>query len=354
VSFSGPTFVGGGDGFRSPFTAVAADVDGDGDMDVLTSSYTDGIIAWHENTGAGVFKQHVVSRQSKGAFWPAAVDVDADGHMDIVAASQLDDKLECFFNIGSGHFINGLRISVPNIRRVLAADLDGDGDQDLVVVASKVHRMSWFEYDGRHRAGREHPIGSSAKKYQSVHVVDIDGDGDLDILFTLLAGGYVMWYENGGNGIFNEAQQLLGIAGGRGLVHSMHVSDLDSDGDADILVLAVAGLHRFYNLGNGTFEERGQLQPNADEVSFAAHAADINGDGIMDVLVGSSTSISWFRGIAEDSFAAPAVLCEPDNPPWMFSPVDIDGDGDVDLLVTVPKDNLVGWYASEAVHDLSM
>ena len=73
----------------------AADVDGDGDMDVLSASQNDDEIAWYENTdGAGSFgPQQVISNLANGASSVFAADVDGDGDMDVFSASFGDDEI---------------------------------------------------------------------------------------------------------------------------------------------------------------------------------------------------------------------------------------------------------------------
>jgi len=64
-----------------------ADVDGDGDMDVLSSSMDDDKIAWYENDGSESFTEHAISYAADGAYSVYAADVDGDGDMDVLSAS---------------------------------------------------------------------------------------------------------------------------------------------------------------------------------------------------------------------------------------------------------------------------
>ena len=83
------------DGLRSVY---AADVDGDGDMDVLSASANVDKIAWHENDGSEGFTEHAISTSTDGARSVYAVDVDGDGDMDVLSASQLDNKIAWYEN----------------------------------------------------------------------------------------------------------------------------------------------------------------------------------------------------------------------------------------------------------------
>ena len=81
-----------------------ADVDGDGDMDVLSASKYDDKIAWYENDGSESFTEHVISRNANGAFSVHSADVDGDGDMDVLSASYNDDKIAWYENDGSESF----------------------------------------------------------------------------------------------------------------------------------------------------------------------------------------------------------------------------------------------------------
>ena len=72
------------------YSVHAADVDGDGDMDVLSASLSDDKIAWYENDGSESFTEHVISTSADGARIVHAVDVDVDGDMDMLSASRVD------------------------------------------------------------------------------------------------------------------------------------------------------------------------------------------------------------------------------------------------------------------------
>ena len=72
-------------------SVYAADVDGDGDMDVLSASGVDDKIAWYENDGSESFTEHAISTSADNAWSVHAVDVDGDGDMDVLSASSDDD-----------------------------------------------------------------------------------------------------------------------------------------------------------------------------------------------------------------------------------------------------------------------
>jgi hypothetical protein len=88
-------------------SVYATDMDGDGDMDVLSASWTDNKIAWYENTdGAGTFgAQNVISTVAMNASSVYATDMDGDGDMDVLSASNDDHKIAWYENTdGDGTF----------------------------------------------------------------------------------------------------------------------------------------------------------------------------------------------------------------------------------------------------------
>ena len=80
------------------YSVYATDVDGDGDMDVLSASREDDKIAWYENDGNQVFTEQVVTANADNALSVYATDVDGDGDMDVLSASSNDDKIAWYEN----------------------------------------------------------------------------------------------------------------------------------------------------------------------------------------------------------------------------------------------------------------
>ncbi|MBI4880626.1 MAG: VCBS repeat-containing protein [Planctomycetes bacterium] len=132
------------------FCVFATDLDGDGDADVLSASWFDDKIAWYENTnGLGSFgPQQVISAVAMEASSVFAADLDGDGDADVLSASYEDHKIAWYENTdGLGTFgpqrvISG---SALNARHACAADLDGDGDPDVLSASAAVDRIAWYE-----------------------------------------------------------------------------------------------------------------------------------------------------------------------------------------------------------------
>jgi len=129
----------------------AADLDGDGDQDVLSASSRDDKIAWYENTdGMGAFgpQQVITTSATNGANSVLAADLDSDGDQDVLSASHFDDKITWYENTdGMGAFGSPQVITTPlgDATSVFAADLDGDGDLDVLSASKHRDKIAWYE-----------------------------------------------------------------------------------------------------------------------------------------------------------------------------------------------------------------
>ena len=130
--------------------ADAADMDGDGDMDVLSASHEDDKIAWYENTdGQGTFStQKTITTQADTARSVYAADMDGDGDMDVLSASYTDNKIAWYENTdGQGTFSTQKTITTQadDATSVYAADIDGDGNLDVLSASYNDDKIAWYE-----------------------------------------------------------------------------------------------------------------------------------------------------------------------------------------------------------------
>lgn len=131
------------DGAQSVY---AGDVDGDGDLDLMSASGSDNKIAWYENDGSQTFTKRVVSTKADRAISVYAADVDGDGDLDLMSASRNDDTIAWYRNDGvfgiSEHLVT---TNADGARSVYAGDVDGDGDLDLLSTSYYDDKIAWYE-----------------------------------------------------------------------------------------------------------------------------------------------------------------------------------------------------------------
>jgi hypothetical protein len=273
-----------------------ADLDGDGDVDILSASHDDDKIAWYENAdGYGDFAgQSLISTEAQGARFVLAADLDRDWDLDVLSASYDDDKIVWYENVtGLGHFLNHTVITAAadGAMSVHAADLDGDDDLDVLSASYDDDRIAWYEnLDGYGSFGGQRTISLAADGATSVYAADLDGDGDLDVLSTSELDGKIAWYRNtNGAGVF-AAQSV--ITSEAALVGPVRAADLDGDGDLDVLT----GAFWCENLdGAGGFGAP-QMISGYGETRFV-DAADLDEDGDVDVIVARGDAIHWHENM---------------------------------------------------------
>jgi len=342
---------------NGPRSVAAADVDGDGDLDVLSASWFDDEIAWYENTdGAGSFGlQQIISTLADGAHSVAAADVDGDGDLDVLSASSNDDEIAWYENTdGAGSFGAQQVISVlANApRSVAAADLDGDGDLDVLSASGNDDEIAWYENtDGAGSFGAQQVISVLASDAHSVAAADVDGDGDLDVLTASWNDDEIAWYENtDGAGSFGLQQVISRLANG---ASSAAAADVDGDGDLDVLSASNHDdeIAWYENTdGAGSFGAQQVISVLANGARSVA-AADLDGDGDLDVLSASfiDDKIAWYENLtihrSAKYTAASPVVAETDK--WSLAASDLDRDGDLDLVATSKGNNKVTWYAND-------
>ena len=180
---------------RRPHSVYSADVDGDGDMDVLSASRYDPKIAWYENDGNENFTRHKITTSAFSCFSVSAVDIDSDGDMDVLSAS-FDNKILWYENDGNENFTQRLVTTNVNASQsVYAIDVDGDGDMDVLSASVSDDKIAWCENDGNENFTL-HTITTNADFAMSVYAIDVDGDGDMDLLSASFNDNKIAWYEN--------------------------------------------------------------------------------------------------------------------------------------------------------------
>jgi hypothetical protein len=297
-----------------------------------------------------------------------AVDLDRDGLIDLVVAD-LGGVAPGDYTRGSvvwlrrtkegGYHAHTLASGLPRVADVRPADVDGDGDTDLVVAA-----FGWREVGGifllENRGGRGGAPAFVKREIDprqgAIHVpvADLDGDGNLDFV-ALLAQHHEAVVAFLGDGKGNFRPRTLHAAAHPGWGSSgLELVDFDGDGDFDVLVTNGDMLDDFlvkpYH-GIRWLENRGGLSFQEHELAglpgvHRALAVDLDGDGDLDVVAaafvpparrpedgprGPASSLVWLEQVARGRFERRTL--ETGGQHATLDVADYDRDGDLDLLL---------------------
>ncbi|MBD3233968.1 MAG: T9SS type A sorting domain-containing protein [candidate division Zixibacteria bacterium] len=216
--------------FTNALCVHADDVDSDDDIDVLGTSYYANEISVWENSGNGNFTKHIISEDFSGACCVYSVDLDSDDDIDIIGAAQLDDEIAWWESNGSWNWTKHIvEIDYDNARCVSAADIDGDTDIDIVGAAQGSGEISWWENDGSENFTKRVIAGVFNEPFE-IYLADMDVDNDTDVLAAGASQDEIAWWENDGDGNFTKH-----VIDNVDNPQSVFAIDVDGDTDIDVV-----------------------------------------------------------------------------------------------------------------------
>ena len=306
-------------GVDGPFGTAVGDLDGDGDTDVSAPLFTEGSIEWWRNAAQHRAAEYVSSIEADDDFEEPRVlvpgDFDGDGDMDIAAGEWNGDFLCNDWRTPGGGAPPEPFGAVGDEITILF-NLGGSGDSWLEVAVATVPG-GVFELMG----------------------ADVDRDGDLDLVGAAWYSGKVVWWENPSAPGLTWEERLVYSGGFEDCPNQLEVADFDGDGDLDVavgdtdLVDTLSWWENVDGVGTSWMERR-----IANDLKvYRPRAGDMDGDGDLDLAENGSWwenpndgSELWASHDVEGAFGA--------------SPVDVDGDGDVDLLGGDGVADELSWY----------
>ena len=281
----------------------AADVDGDGDLDLFTGGAYQTQAKLFLNNGDGTWTDASAQLpQQPTSIGDAELgDVDGDGDLDIVIVDwgaqnpgtqgYAGGPLRLYLNDGTGHFTVG---TMPDqlIKwswDITLADVDNDWDLDVLVSCKECTQSYLFTNDGTgHFTNQPNALPHFTNNY-ALEPMDVDGDGYLD-LATINDGtnGENHLFMNKRDGTFADetAARMTATANPHDVDDNAAVFlDVDNDGDADMLVASLSGPERLLiNDGSGHFTLGALATPNDTPGSLGIAVGDLDGDGRLDVV----------------------------------------------------------------------
>ncbi len=349
------------------------DLDGDGDLDVVAAGWAhddsiDSEVAWFQNNGANEnWDKIIISSDTldpiKSIAGVVAADIDGDGHIDVAAATGRTNPAQVYwFKAPSQptqadwerHLV--YEESGEMYYKIYAWDANGDNATDLVAGGKRAILLeNPLNPEAEGATWGVHPLPEKTGSF--IFLDDLNEDGKADLLSSSFNTGTVSWTEiDFSNSEFTFDMHLIkeNLAG----TFDLFPVDINEDGLKDVLV------SRIMNTGIKWYASPAQptgiwTEHTVSKTYSGAdmYAGDINQDGITDFVVagvamGSGTpdpsNVTWFetkdKGATWNSHL---VWCFDGDGPGDISLNDIDDDGDLDIVTTGNERGRVIWYENK-------
>jgi hypothetical protein len=265
-------------------------------------------------------------------------DINRDGHLDILLVKGRHWPLPnlVLFGNGTGAFQPPVPVDTTGDRSYsgILVDLDGDQALDVVVSNDSPDAKKIYRNDGAGHFALVTTFGSPDWNTRHVAVGDVNGDRLPDLVLA-----------NRNSRGATASYLCLGVGGGRiadpctevssGSATTITMADVNGDRALDLLVPHRDGGQSvvLLNDGRGAFPTRIPFGP-PNGTMRAAQVADLNGDGIMDlVAIDEAGSALLMRGERDARFAAPEPLGPLTSRPYALAVHDVDRDGRADIIV---------------------
>lgn len=317
------------------------DLNGDGILDLVEGDFS--CVAVRLGVGGGVFAAPTIL-DSSSTGWVDVVDVDEDGNHDVLVLHETAQSFSIWRGDGTGA-LGGREVYPTGClpTTTLLEDIDSDGALDLVVANTNSRDLSVYLGNGTGDFGVPKYPTTTDPRLQQVGDFNRDGIPDLAV-----AGGGVAIHLGVGSGLLPPVEY-----GFPDPVRSIQMSDIDADGNLDMVV--TSGDSVFVRMGSSTADFSASASFPVGGISGGLQLADVDANGTLDAVLYSSgppREILMLSGDGAGGFGVPQLVLSIVGPFSGFDLADLDGDGYLDLGVVA--DDVVSLYAGNGTGSFAL
>jgi hypothetical protein len=280
-------------------------------------------------------------------------DLDADGDLDVVISNDRPDAKVVHLNDGKARFRRGTAYGRAEwaTRNAAVADLNGDGLPDIIV-ANRAGAGRRANYVCLNRGKGQFDADChlfSKESATTITPADFNGDGRIDLAVPHRDRGqsYVYLNQTGG-GALSFTARPFGPADAA--IRVSEAADLDRDGLIDIVAIdEKRGLFAYFGRRDGAFSDGVAIGERAS-TPYALDVADLNLDGAIDIVLGNveARSIVFFNDGSGRRFT-PVPFGDGKGTAYGFDIADLDKDGRPDIAVARSEAPNVVYFGSAAI-----
>lgn len=280
---------------------ITADINNDSFADIIVAQpFNINNIACYINNGSGGFSERQIIDADLS--YPVGVttgDFNADGWLDIASITQTNADVFVYFNDTEGGFI---RVTIDSGtfffgNAIVSADYDNNGFDDIVTIGQ--HSIDYY----RNTEGtftKEHILTTDTSpnilECLSLATADMDGDGDMDLVTGETLGGVI--YFNDGDGVFTPEIFTIDTF----ISRLVHITDADNDGDNDILIHHTPGMMNLYlNDGSGQMTFHSTIF-NDTAIIESMQSVDSDNNGFKDLYTAFGNTAKIYPNVGDTSF----------------------------------------------------
>ena len=313
----------------SPQSVAAADVNGDGKVDLISANLTANTLTVLTKNGSGGFGLASSPGVGSGPISAVAADVNGDGKVDLISANYNANTLSVLTNNGSGGFVLS---SSPGVdigpSSVAAADVNGDSKVDLISANYGAHTLTVLTNNGNGGFVLSSSLGVGINPL-SVTAADVNGDGKVDLVnANLNSTTLTVLTNNGSGGFVLSSSPVVGIGN-----YSVAAADVNGNAKVDLISANYGNNSLLVLTNNGSGGFVLSSSPGVGDGPQSVTAADVSGDGKVD-LISANYNASTLTVLTNNGSGG-FVLCSSQGVvgnPVSVTAADVDGNGRMDLI----------------------